>query len=441
MKRFIDQELKRWKESKRRKPLILRGARQVGKTYSVKQFGEKYFDNVALVDLERNPEWHRVFDGDLNAKRICADLEILLKQKILPGKTLLFIDEIQACPKAITALRYFYEELPDLHVVAAGSLLEFAIKDISFPVGRVQFSHLHPLCFAEYLQATGNEEAAGIILGRPGEISQTIHTFLCDELRRYFFIGGMPEGVKAYIETGSMRESFEVQAEICDTYRLDFAKYSPKADKHCINAVLTTITQNVGQQIKYSRLADGYSNPTLKRAFDLLCLANIIRKIPSVDPSGLPLGATASEKIFKALLVDIGLMRYLTGMPVDVEYGKTDLLSIYNGAMAEQFVGQEMVLSQKGDIYYWSRRTKSSSAEVDYVAVIDGRIYPVEVKSGSSGRLKSLHLFLQGYNNSPEGIVFSMRPYAELPEKNITFVPLYFAFSATAGSRLDRETL
>lgn len=441
MKRFIDQELKRWKESKRRKPLILRGARQVGKTYSVKQFGEKYFDNVALVDLERNPEWHRVFDGDLNAKRICADLEILLKQKILPGKTLLFIDEIQACPKAITALRYFYEELPDLHVVAAGSLLEFAIKDISFPVGRVQFSHLHPLCFAEYLQATGNEEAAGIILGRPGEISQTIHTFLCDELRRYFFIGGMPEGVKAYIETGSMRESFEVQAEICDTYRLDFAKYSPKADKHCINAVLTTITQNVGQQIKYSRLADGYSNPTLKRAFDVLCLANIIRKIPSVDPSGLPLGATASEKIFKALLVDIGLMRYLTGMPVDVEYGKTDLLSIYNGAMAEQFVGQEMVLSQKGDIYYWSRRTKSSSAEVDYVAVIDGRIYPVEVKSGSSGRLKSLHLFLQGYNNSPEGIVFSMRPYAELPEKNITFVPLYFAFSATAGSRLDRETL
>ncbi len=438
MKRFIDLELKKWKQSKRRKPLILRGARQVGKTYSVKQFGEKYFDNVALVDLERNPDWHRVFAGDLNARRIRADLEILLKQKILPGQTLLFIDEIQACPQAITALRYFYEELPDLHVVAAGSLLEFALKDISFPVGRVQFLHLHPLCFAEYLQATGNEEAAGIILGRPGEVSQTIHAFLCEELRRYFFIGGMPEGVKAYVETGSMQESFEVQAEICDTYRLDFAKYSPKADKHCINAVLTTISQAVGQQIKYSRLAEGYSNPTLKRAFDVLCLANIVRKIPSVNPSGLPLGATVSEKIFKALLVDIGLMRYLTGMPMDVEYGKADLLGIYNGAMAEQFVGQELVLSQKRDVYYWSRRAKSSSAEVDYVAVMDGRIYPVEVKSGSSGRLKSLHLFLQTYSNSPEGIVFSMRPYAELPEKNITFVPLYFAFSATDGSRTDR---
>ena len=440
MKRFVDQELKTWKESRRRKPLIIRGARQVGKTYSVKQFGEEYFDHIALVDLERNPEWHRVFNGDLNVKRICADLEILLKQKILPGRTLLFIDEIQACPKAITALRYFHEELPDLHVVAAGSLLEFAMQDISFPVGRVQFLHLYPLCFAEYLQAIGNEEAAGIILGRPKEVSHTIHTFLCEELRRYFFIGGMPEGVKAYVETGSMRESFEVQTEICDTYRLDFAKYSPGADKHCLNAVLTITSQKVGQQIKYSRLADGYSNPTLKRAFDVLRLANIVRKIPSVDPSGLPLGATASGKIFKALLVDIGLMRYLTGMPVDVEYGKTDLLNIYNGAMAEQFVGQEMVWSQKGNIYYWSRRAKSSSAEVDYVAVIDGKIYPIEVKSGSSGSLKSLHLFLQTYNNSPEGIVFSMRPYAKLIEKNITFVPLYFAFSATGGSQPDRET-
>lgn len=433
MKRFIDQELKRWKESRRRKPLILRGARQVGKTYSVRQFGKDYFDNVALVDLERNRGWHRIFDGDLNAKRICADLEILLNQKILPKRTLLFIDEIQACPRAIAALRYLYEELPELHVVAAGSLLEFAMKDISFPVGRVQFSNLHPLCFAEYLQATGKDEAAAIILGRPGKVSETAHAFLAEELRRYFFIGGMPESVKAYAETGSMRDTFEVQAEICETYRLDFAKYSPRADKHCLNTVLTTISQNVGQQIKYSRLGDGYSNPTLKRAFDLLCLANIVRKVPSVDSSGLPLGATASEKIFKTLLVDIGLMRHLTGMPVDVEYGKADLLTIYSGAMAEQFVGQEMVLSQKGDIYYWSRHAKSSSAEVDYVAVIDGKIYPVEVKSGAAGRLKSLHLFLQTYKNSPKGIVFSIRPYAELPEKNIMFVPLYFALTATGG--------
>ena len=199
MKRFIDRELKKWKESKRRKPLILRGARQVGKTYSLRQFGQDYFDSVALVDLERNPDWHRVFNGNLQAKRICADLEILLKQKIIPKRTLLFIDEIQACPRAITALRYFYEELPDLHVVAAGSLLEFAMKDISFPVGRVQFLYLHPLCFGEYLQASGNDEAANILLAPPRAVSPTVHDFLCEELRRYFFIGGMPESAAAYL--------------------------------------------------------------------------------------------------------------------------------------------------------------------------------------------------------------------------------------------------
>ena len=204
---------------------------------------------------------------------------------------------------------------------------------------------------------------------------------------------------------------------------------------------MTSIAQNVGQQIKYARLADGYSNPTMKKTFDLLCLAKIVNKISSVDPSRLPLGASAAENILKALMVDISLMRHLTGMPLDVEYGKTDLLNIYNGAMAEQFVGQEMLLTQQGDIYYWSRRAKSSSAEVDYVAVIDGQIYPIEVKSGSSGRLKSLHFFLETYKNSPKGIVFSMRPYAELPEKNITFMPLYFAFSTITENRFDNIIL
>ena len=217
MKRFIENDLKKWKEGKRRKPLILRGARQVGKTYSVMRFGEDSFETVAVVNLERNPEWHRIFHGNLDAGRIRADLEIVLKQKILPGRTLLFIDEIQSCPRAITALRYFYEEIPNLHVVAAGSLLEFAMEDISFPVGRIQFLHLHPLCFAEYLWATGNNEAANIILGPPEIVSETIHQFLSEELRRYFFIGGMPGSIAAYVETGSMQESFEVQAEICET--------------------------------------------------------------------------------------------------------------------------------------------------------------------------------------------------------------------------------
>jgi hypothetical protein len=433
MKRFIDRELKQWKESNRRKPLILRGARQVGKTYSLKDFGKNCFDNIAVADLERNPAWHRIFEGDLSAKRICADLEILLKQKIIPGKTLLFFDEIQACPRAITGLRYFYEELPDLHVVAAGSLLEFALKEVSFPVGRIQFLHLYPLCFPEYLEATGNAEAAAVILSAPKPLSQTVHNYICEELRKYFFIGGMPESVQAYLGTGSLQESFGVQTEIIEAYRMDFSKYTPQVDRYCLDSVFTSLARGVGQQTKYARLGEGYSNSTLKKAFDLLCLANVVRKVPSVNPEGLPLGATASSKIFKAIMADIGLMQKLSGMSTDMEYTKTDLLNVYRGAMAEQFVGQEMIVSQKGELYYWDRQAKSSTAEIDYLSVINGRIHPVEVKSGASGSLKSLHMFLNSYKNSGKGIVFSVRPYADLPEKNITFIPLYFTFSATGG--------
>ncbi|MDM8552315.1 DUF4143 domain-containing protein [Desulfobacterales bacterium HSG2] len=279
-----------------------------------------------------------------------------------------------------------------------------------------------------------------MILKPPGPVSQITHEFLCDALRRYFFIGGMPESVSAYVETGSMRESFDVHADICESYRMDFAKYSPRADKHCLNAVLTSISQGVGQQTKYARLANGYTNPTLKKAYGLLCMANVIRKVSSVRPSGLPLGASASAKVFKTLLVDIGLMRHLSGMPVDVEYNRDDLLNVYRGAMAEQFVGQEMVLSQKGDLCYWSRQARSSTAEVDYVSVTDGQIRPVEVKSGPSGRLRSLHLFLQTYPNCSGGIVLSTQPYAEMPEHRLTFVPLYFAFSATRGKDVEVGT-
>ena len=437
MRRFIDNELTKWKDGKRRKPLILRGARQVGKTWSLKAFGSSQFETLALVDLERNPALRRVFDGDLSARRICADLELFLGQRITPGKSLLFIDEIQAAPRAITALRYFYEEMPELHVVAAGSLLEFALKESSFPVGRIQFLTLRPLCFAEYLEATGNLQAAAAILREPAAISPPVHDMLCEELKRYFFVGGMPACVMAYRETGSFADAFEVQAEIIDSFRMDFVKYTPQVDRFCLDAVFSALAQQVGGQIKYAHLGDGYSNPMLKKAFELLCLANVVSKVPSADASGLPLGASASSKIFKSLLLDIGLMRYLTGMPADREYAKTDLLAIYRGAMAEQFVGQEMAVAQNGSLHYWSRQAKSSSAEVDYLAVLDGTIHPVEVKSGASGSLKSLHLFLSTYPNCGDGLVFSSRPNAELPEQKIRFLPLYSAYFATGGVRHD----
>jgi len=272
MKRSILQKLLAWKNQKRRKPLILRGARQVGKTWSVIDFGKLSFKGkVHVVDLEKHLDWHRIFSGNLAAAGILSELEILLNEKIIPGKDLLFLDEIQSCPRAITALRYFYEECPELHVIAAGSLLEFAMKEISFPVGRVQFLNMVPMSFPEFLQATGKTAAADLLLSALQKQPDSVHALLLEELRRYLFIGGMPEAVLAYARSGKMRDAFEVQAELANAYRQDFAKYAPYSDKRCLNSVFSSTARSVGQQIKYTHLAEGFTIPTIKKAFDPNC--------------------------------------------------------------------------------------------------------------------------------------------------------------------------
>lgn len=429
MKRFIVDRLRDWKSQDRRKPLILRGARQVGKTWAVREFGRQHFDGrVHLIDLEKRPDWHRIFEGNLATEQMLSELEILIDARITPGSDLLFLDEIQSCPRAIMALRYFYEECPELHVIAAGSLLEFAMRDLSFPVGRVQFMNLGPMSFAEYLLAVGKDRAAEVVLSEPTEQPKSVHEMLLDELRRFLFVGGMPECVRTYAESGRMRNAFEVQVELASAYREDFSKYASYADKRCLNAVFSSVSRSVGRQIKYERLAEGWSNPAIRRAFDLLCLAQVVRKVAAASPAGLPLGASASARKFKALMVDVGLMQHLCGMPVDVEYAKTDLLDIYEGALAEQFVGQEFVAAGQDELYYWARQARNSTAEVDYIVAVGGRIHPVEVKSRASGRLRSLHMLLDEYPSCPRGYVLSCAPYSELPEQRLVFTPLYYAY-------------
>jgi predicted AAA+ superfamily ATPase len=210
-------------------------------------------------------------------------------------------------------------------------------------------------------------------------------------------------------------------------YRQDFSKYTPHVDRNCLTAVFASVARNVGRQIKYSHLAEGFSHPTIKKAFDLLCLAQVIRRVPSASPSGLPLGATASARNFKALMVDIGLMQHLCGMPMSGDYAQKDLLAIHQGATAEQFVGQELTAAGHSELHYWAREAKSSSAEVDFLAVVNGQICPVEVKSGTAGRLRSLRLLLDTYSNGRTGYVFSCGPYAESPEQQLVFLPLYYA--------------
>jgi len=412
-----------------RKPLIIRGARQVGKSWSIIDFGKSGFSGqVHVVDLEKHPDWHRVFEPNLDAKRILEELEILLNTRIVPGNDLLFFDEIQECPQALMALRYFYEQVPGLHIIAAGSLLEFALQDISFPVGRVQMMNMYPMNFAEFLWATNQPMLAEIILNQAKPQPEAIHTRLIEELRKYFFIGGMPECVKTYVDSGSITAVFEIQADLIHAFRQDFSKYAPYSDKRCLNNVLTAVATKVGQQTKYAHLAEGFSNPTIKKSYDLLCSARVFYKISAASGSGLPFGATASEKKFKTLVIDIGLMRYLNKLPPDVQEVSDNLLSLYRGSMAEQFVGQEL-LSAGQDLYYWSREAKSSIAEVDYLIDKNRKIYPIEVKSGPSGKLRSLHLFLTTYSDCLNGYVLSGANYASLPEQKLEFMPLYYAYS------------
>ena len=424
-------EMINWVDSPRRKPLIVRGARQVGKTWLVENslFGK--FKKIIKVDFEKQPQIHRAFESDLSPRNVLSILE-LYTGKITPGTTLLFLDEIQACPRAITALRYFYEELPQLHVVAAGSMLEFALGQMSVPVGRVQYLHLGPMTFFEYLKATGKDSMADLIMEHPSGHSKVISTAIFEELRKYFFVGGMPEAVKVYDETQSFVETMEVQEQILESYRDDFAKYKPSVDYDCLDGVLLSACQSVGEQIKYTTLYPHSSGVTNKKAFDLLCRAKILNKVSSTDPSGLPLGAS-KQKRFKASFLDIGLMQCLCGVDPRSVVSNENLLSLYKGKLAEQFVAQEMLAWHSRKLYYWSRAERGASSEVDFLTVYDSEIYPVEVKSGPSGRLKSLHFFLKKYENCNGGWVLRDGPYEELPEQKIIFWPLYGVFHIGNG--------
>lgn len=424
MKRLQETTLLSWKDSGRRKPLIIRGARQVGKTWLVENILAGEFESFVKIDLEKRRDLHVHFSGTLEPETILGYLELSVG-RIIPGKTLVFFDEIQACPRAIMALRYFYEQMPELHVVAAGSLLEFAFGEISIPVGRLQYLNLYPMTFHEYLIAMGKEPMAAHVMKSQAGVAPHIQQMILSKLKNYFFVGGMPECVKTWRDSGSMLETFKVQSEILDSYRDDFSKYTPRVDTSCLDAIFLNVAQSVGEQIKYTRLNQGHTSPTNRKAFDLLVKARLVQKIPAASPSGLPLGATANQKKFKTAMLDIGLLQRLCQVPVEMELKQEDLLAMYRGKLAEQFVAQELLAFQDASLYYWSREARSSNAEVDFLVVRNGSIYPVEVKSGAGGSLKSLHLMLKTFPDCPCGMVLYSGAYKKLPDQKLTFLPLY----------------
>ncbi len=424
MKREIDIQLVEWKISSQRKPLIVRGARQVGKSWSIHELGTLFQGGIHIINLEQRPDWHRLFDLNLDAKRILAEFEILTNRRIIPGQSLLFFDEIQACPKAIMALRYFYEQLPDLHVISAGSLLEFALKEMPFPVGRVQLLDMYPMTFREFLEANDQVAMGELLNASPSTVSETIHNQLLEYLRIYFIVGGMPACVALYAENGSFNQVRSTQQELLATFRQDFLKYTPHVNTQCLQDVFAATAQSVGQQISYTKLSSSFTGPTNKKAFDLLTTAKVIHKIQAVAPLALPLSGRVNSKKFKAVFIDIGLLTALKGM--EASYSP-DYHSLFKGSIAEQFVGQELIAAKNGNVYYWARDAHSSTAEIDYLVADLGVMKPIEVKSGASGKLKSLHQILSEYPTIPLGYVLSSQAYSTLPIQKLVYVPIYYA--------------
>jgi uncharacterized protein len=430
VRRLIDNRLEQWRNKERRKPLVLRGARQVGKTYSVRALANHHFDQLLMIDFERNPDIRRLFDQDLDPDRLLSELELITGVRAIPGKTLIFFDEIQTCPRALVALRYFKEQRPDLHLIAAGSLIDFTLRDLSFPVGRVQFLEMLPMTFGEFLWARKRDDAAAVVLDGPTAVTPTVHSFLLGELATYLKVGGLPEAVAAFVATGSMLESREVQDELLTSYWADFSKYAPRADKACLRAVMASVAGSVGQQIKYTRLSRDFANVTVKRAFDLLTMARVATRIPAASPAGLPLAGHASDKIFKALFLDVGLMHRAAGLDPATHYSPEGLLAIHRGAVAEQFVGQELAAATNRELYYWARPVRGSSAEVDYLIAKGDTPLPIEVKSGSTGRLRSLAQLMLEYPTIKRALLFSTAPAAPPNDNGIERLPLYAAYNA-----------
>ena len=428
MRRTIEPVLKKWKNQSNRLPIILRGARQVGKSFIIEKFGKENFESLVTCNFEFRPELINCFDN-LDPQSICAKLEVAFKTRIIPGKTLLFLDEIQICPKAIMALRYFKEKLPDLHVIAAGSLLEFVLHEeqFSFPVGRVQFLYLKPLSFHEYLLSQNHDRLIEIL--DKVTLQHPIDTFIHEELllllREYFLIGGMPSVIRSFLENRSFFECQTVLNGLLETYRSDFPKYTTKTQYKHLQTFFEKVPGEVANQFKYTLISSEHRSQDLKIALEQLGWAGLLYKVLSTSASGIPLQMHAKENKFKLLFLDCGLVNCANKLDMQTAWN-TELMQINAGAQAEQFVGQELMAYADpytaSHLYYWDRDKKGSMAEVDFVIQAGSVILPIEVKAGTTGSLKSLKQFLLE-KKAPFGIRISQHPLSF--HEQILSVPLY----------------
>ena len=402
MKRDIYQGLTSWKKSDNRKPLILQGARQVGKTYILKEFGRNEYEDIAYFNFEENPDLNEFFKGKLSPEKIVEKLSIYREKNILPEKTLIIFDEVQKSPETLTSLKYFQEEAGQYHIAAAGSLLGIRIgRYAAFPVGKVNFLNLYPLSFGEYLDGIGKSGLRRMLqtAAAPAPFETAFHDELLENLRLYYFIGGMPEAIAQYKQDKDLNKVRTIQNEIITAYLMDITKHTTKPESIKIAGVWNSIPGQLAKEnkkFKFSEISGNARARDYNESIQWLAQAGLVYKCFSIKTPKLPLSGYCDENIFKLYLLDTGLLGSMLGLSQKTIVEGNRLFSEYNGAFTENYAAQELIANGHKDLYYWAN---ASSAEVDFVIPYNEEIFPLEVKAGTSREKKSLAVFGERYSS------------------------------------------
>ena len=424
MERLNLQQLTEWKNNSKRKPLILNGARQVGKTWLLHEFAKKEYKKEAYFVCRKNAVLKNIFIQDFNMERILRSLRALSGTDITPDDTLIIFDEVQEIPEIIESLKYFSEELPQYHVAVAGSLLGISLhNNISFPVGKVDTINVYPMSFEEFLIAKGEKETYNLLNNKDFEATNLIHDKLIDLLRQYYFVGGMPEAVKEYIDTESLIKVREIQSNIIKGYEMDFSKHVPSDQIARVRMVWKSIPSQLFKDNKkfiYGALKKGARANDFELAIQWLIDAGLLYKVPLCNKIALPLEIYEDLSAFKLYLSDIGLLGAMVQIDAQQILIDNNIFSEYKGGMTEQYVLQELICNQKSHIYY--HKTGNSRLELDFIIKHKAQVFPIEVKAGTNIRANSLISVLHN-NLDMHAARFSMLPYKE--QEQITNVPLY----------------
>ena len=400
MNRALLENLKHWKNSTTRQPLILRGARQVGKTWLLLEFAKTAYDNTVYINFDNNEQMRNLFSFDLDISRIITGLEIYSDKKIIAENTLLIFDEIQEVPKALASLKYFNENAPEYQIVCAGSLLGIALhKDTSFPVGKVEYLDLYPLSFFEYVKAVGEERYISILEQGDFELATVYKNKYIDLLKQYYYIGGMPEVVNSFLESKDFNEVREIQKRILDTYEQDFSKHAPSDIVPRIRMLWNSIPSQLGKENKkfiYGLIREGSRAKEYEKALLWLTDCGLVHKVPRITIPKIPLKAYEDLKAFKLFILDVGLLSCMSRLELNTLLNGNDLFIEFKGALTEQYVLQQLKTKNSIETYYWTN--ENANAEVDFILDIENEIIPVEVKAEVNLQAKSLKQYRDKFN-------------------------------------------